>query len=824
MSPPSKTDVELLKASGLFDEEWYRATYPDVAMLRMDPAQHYLRYGRHLGRVLADGEQIDISILKKLQELPAPKKGHTLMEANEICLSGNDALGLAYARKHLPEEFSYTMEILRANAALRRGDEAAWLRHLNAYLANFDVAPVQLGDGDTLFDRFKTASLRAVTGGPLISVIMPAYNAEKSVSMAARSILNQTWRNLELLIVDDASEDGTWAVLQEIAASDNRVKITRNTVNVGPYVSKNIAVTQASGEWITGQDADDWAHPSRIAEHVSFCIKAGVRASVGSMLRVADNGEFVRLNKADGFFLDGACRSAFISLMISSTFFREHLGAWDSIRVSGDSEILRRIEAIEGCEVTRLQVPLMLCLDNPAGLTNDPLIGYSEKVGRSEARLEYKRSFTKFHQTALRKRLRLKPFHLERSFPAPEDLIVPADSIKELMAHTKLPDFSHFHQTFDICMITDLKFPGGNTSSTLEEYRFLKERGLSVKLIHCPRKAADDERVNEKFRPFLDDVLYLKSVDYIKPKVVIARHPRVVCSDAFAFISRRISCESAFFVINNSVLHSNGGVVYNCHDLFRSIKAMQSSRKILAPISSRIKAELEPYVRDADDIEFSQSNWNPTFNVNTVCGEPKSRLSKIPTIGRHARDSEDKWPEDPTVLAAVYPDSPKLKILHMGGDSVAVKIVGERPENWMTLPFGSLDVSEYLSRLDVFVYFPHSRYKEAFGRTIAEAMLACVPVILPRSFEETFGDLAIYCEPGQVSDIVQALARDDATRIAYLSEVQALAIDWFSSRVIMARLAGSGLFPITSADRPVWRLSEGGLAYKRSLERVGVTP
>jgi glycosyltransferase involved in cell wall biosynthesis len=461
----------------------------------------------------------------------------------------------------------------------------------------------------------------------------------------------------------------------------------------------------------------------------------------------------------------------------------------------------------------------MLCLDNPEGLTNHPLIGYSETVGRSEARLEYRQHFTNFHQTASRAKLRLKPFQLERPFPAPNAMAVPEDVIKELIKGSKYDDEQDLNHVFDVCIVTDLNFPGGNTSSSIEEYKFLKNSGRSVKFVHCPRgRSPSDETINEKFEPFENDIKYVKSLGQIKCKVLIARHPRVICSSTFAVISGGIACERAFFVINNSFMHSNGGTVYDRHELFRAIGAVPSSKKLLAPISSKIKAELEPYAISSGSIDFSDMTWNPTFQIDVMCRDPRSKLSEIPRIGRHARDSVDKWPEDPAVMAAVYPDSPSLNILHMGGDKVAMKIMGARPGNWTTLPFGALDVPDYLSRLDVFVYFPHSRYKEAFGRTIVEAMLAFVPVILPHSFEETFGEMPLYCEPDQVADLVRRLARDDGGRIAYLTEVQQIAVERFSSRAIGRRLAHAGLPGLAKATAgPGLTLSSGSRIYRTGL-------
>ena len=116
------------------------------------------------------------------------------------------------------------------------------------------------------------------------------------------------------------------------------------------------------------------------------------------------------------------------------------------------------------------------------------------------------------------------------------------------------------------------------------------------------------------------------------------------------------------------------------------------------------------------------------------------------------------------------------------------------PANWTVHGFGEITPRDYLAGLDVFVYFPQSTLVEGFGRTVAEAMMAAVPCILPRTLERTFGDLAFYAEPAQVRPLIDALARDDAARIRFLREVQAIALDRFSSRMIEGRFAGAGLF------------------------------
>lgn len=430
MTSPTKEDIALLRDSGVFDAEWYSSTYADVGALRMDPAEHYLRYGQPMGRVSADGEQIDISGVKKVQSLAAPAKGRALLEANEICRSGEDTLGLAYARKYLPQELAYTIETLRANAALRRNDEAGWLRHLNAYLDHFGAAPIRLERGntgpETIFDRLACAPLQPVTGGPLVSVIMPAWNAEKTVRKAAQSILDQTWRNLELLIVDDASSDGTWAVLKQLAANDARVKILRNTANVGPYVSKNIALTQATGSWITGHDADDWAHPERLYMHIGSAQARNLSVSLAYMIRIQPHGVLSHLNKISSFSFDGVARKASISCLFHSSVLTKKLGFWDSVRFGADSEMIHRAETVIGERVGVLQHIVMICLDLDTSLTNNPVHGVDKHNGISPIRADYRNAWTTWLQgKTSRECVYLEFPQNSRRYAAAPEMIVP---------------------------------------------------------------------------------------------------------------------------------------------------------------------------------------------------------------------------------------------------------------------------------------------------------------------------------------------------------------------------------------------------------------
>lgn len=105
---------------------------------------------------------------------------------------------------------------------------------------------------------------------PLISVILSVKNNESTITYACNSILNQTYKNLELLIIDDFSEDSTLEKLKKISKNDKRVKLHVNTKNIGLTKSLNKLVKLSRGELIARQDADDESYPNRIFEQLKY--------------------------------------------------------------------------------------------------------------------------------------------------------------------------------------------------------------------------------------------------------------------------------------------------------------------------------------------------------------------------------------------------------------------------------------------------------------------------------------------------------------------------------------------------------------------------
>lgn len=92
---------------------------------------------------------------------------------------------------------------------------------------------------------------------PLVSVIMPAYNAEKTVGKAIESVLRQTYDNFELIVIDDRSKDDTYSVISGYGERDSRVRVCQNEKNSGVSATRNYGVNIAKGDFIALLDSDD---------------------------------------------------------------------------------------------------------------------------------------------------------------------------------------------------------------------------------------------------------------------------------------------------------------------------------------------------------------------------------------------------------------------------------------------------------------------------------------------------------------------------------------------------------------------------------------
>ena len=104
----------------------------------------------------------------------------------------------------------------------------------------------------------------------LVSVIMPSYNCGRFVEETIRSVQAQTYKNWEILFVDDCSSDDTMEKVLAMKAADSRIKVFQNSKNSGAAISRNRALREAQGEWIAFLDSDDLWFPEKLERQIRF--------------------------------------------------------------------------------------------------------------------------------------------------------------------------------------------------------------------------------------------------------------------------------------------------------------------------------------------------------------------------------------------------------------------------------------------------------------------------------------------------------------------------------------------------------------------------
>ena len=124
----------------------------------------------------------------------------------------------------------------------------------------------------------------------LISVILPVYNSEQSLEASVNSILAQTYKNLEIIIIDDASDDKTLEICRELESRDPRIKVVTNKNNIGALRSRFWAADMAKGEWIAFIDADDLWKPEKIEKQIELRDVTGCDLVYTASAFVNENG------------------------------------------------------------------------------------------------------------------------------------------------------------------------------------------------------------------------------------------------------------------------------------------------------------------------------------------------------------------------------------------------------------------------------------------------------------------------------------------------------------------------------------------------------
>lgn len=322
--------------------------------------------------------------------------------------------------------------LAEANVAKLRGDEVACLAAINRLYTEHGLATLSKRDPeralglDNLNASVGGAESSASTPFPtgpaesLVSVVLPVHNAENTVSTALAGLFQQSWRPLEIIVVDDASTDHTAAVVSRLAdaAPDGvTLRLIRQPDNGGAYAARNRGVAEAAGAWITTHDGDDWSHSEKIALQVSSLQQAPeARACLSWWVRTTPALLFHRW-RLDEY---GWVYPNLSSLMIRREVLQT-VGFWDEVDVNADSEYRERLQAAFGHKAVidvLPGVPLSFGRADEGSLSQH---GPTHLVTQFRgARHDYMASARRWHESASRPESLYLPRRPGwRSFPAP---------------------------------------------------------------------------------------------------------------------------------------------------------------------------------------------------------------------------------------------------------------------------------------------------------------------------------------------------------------------------------------------------------------------
>lgn len=203
---------------------------------------------------------------------------------------------------------------------------------------------------------------------PMVSVIMPAYNAERYIEAAIRSVMAQTYTNWELIVIDDCSKDATVDIVERLALEDERITLLRNEENQGVAKTRNRGLDLCKGSYVALLDSDDFWFPEKLEQQLLMAQRTGagvVYCSYGIMDASGKKSceDFIVPKRTD--FEASltksviSCSTAFLSRPIvdayrfDSQYYHEDLAFWlrilqDGHTAWGVEEVLAQYRVMEG--------------------------------------------------------------------------------------------------------------------------------------------------------------------------------------------------------------------------------------------------------------------------------------------------------------------------------------------------------------------------------------------------------------------------------------------------------------------------------------------
>jgi hypothetical protein len=591
------------------------------------------------------------------------------------------------------------------------------------------------------FDRLIAAAAEPVTTPHRVSVVVTAYRPERGLLTAVSSILAQSWANVEIVIVDDASPPEFDEVLRRAAALGERIRLVKLAENSGTYAARNAGLDAAGGEFVAFQDSDDWSHPRRLELQVQpLLADRRLVATTSDGLAVTDQLLLTRPGVRSGRFNPS-------SLLFRRSVVMQQIGYFDRVRKAADSEYIGRIQATFGPRAVRhLEAePLALIRLSAGSLSRAEIKPHWMHPGRTA----YSSAYLRWHQ--LIGAGAVSPYRPAdgsgRPFAAPGHLLG-ADPEAE--------------RAFDVVVVADWRFLESAQRTAVDELRALAAAGAKVAVLQLESYRA----VYLKRMPLaapIQDLLndgvldQIATGDRVRAGLLIVRQAAVL--QFTAGMRSRIEAGRIVVVADRAPARADG-----TDRRYRPATCSAAAHRLFGTNPEWVAqdAGVRAGLRTVDAaLPVAERDW-PTVLSAPGWVDERSGASRGPVLAGVDLADAANWPPDAAETLSVCRRLPEADIRVRLPDRPRDQLTVDLPRGWLGFEAGDIGPRPFLHQLDFYLHFPPASAPEHYSRPALEAAAMGCVVVTPERFAGLYGDAAVYCEPAEVVPLIARYRADPA--------------------------------------------------------------
>ena len=623
--------------------------------------------------------------------------------------------------------------------------EEAWLKAFNQRFADQGLLPIRIADGSGApFDRIAVDVPDSLVvddpDSPLVTIIMSTYKPDHSFPTAVASLVAQTWRNLEILVVDDCSPPEFDDLLETVTATDPRIRLMKMPVNGGTYKIRNHAIAQSRGAFVTFQDSDDWAHPQRIERQVTPLIESDeVVATSGRALRVY--ADMTSLTVGYNSFRRGEA-----SLMFRKDIVIETLGSFHETRKAADTEFFERIDTVFGTD-NNVWLPDVLVL--------------TQLTAGSLSRDEFSFGWHHGARTVYGEARRF--WHRQIAAGLASPYLPPGDTSAIYAPNRMMTGRSADPTTCDVLWLSDWREGIDRYVDACAQVEALIANGLSTLVAHGTTvRHADRKRL-----PIRDDIQQLQ-VDGLTRFAVWGEpvHARLLLiTDPELPVMTRppetVSMSADRLVIaagHPPAAPSGDWLTYDPASVERNAKRMFGVEPSWLPAHEGIADDLRACGATGTILPPHQLRAVPTVRPRPYRGHRGgSRLIVGTTALVLPRRDRPTWAS----LRRLLPQDDDYDVRLRADPEVVNAVLKNRrvPPGWLVMD-ESAPLSDFLRQLDVFVAVPSQSWGPELPWAVVAALAEGAVVVIDPAYQQHLGGAAVYASAVDVHDELKALAAD----------------------------------------------------------------